>query len=51
MPALQAQNSGVLRVEPAAVEKEVTRSTILDEDFEDVTSVVVTNRRYFARYN
>ena len=40
--ALPAQQSGVLRVEPASINKEVVVDN-LAEDFEDVTSVVVTN--------
>ena len=40
---LRAQDGGgVLRVEPAEISKEVTVDN-LEEDFEDVTSVVVTN--------
>ena len=39
---LRAQDTGVLRVEPAEISKEVTVDN-LEEDFEDVTSVVVTN--------
>ncbi len=39
---LRAQESGVLRVEPAEITKEVTVDN-LEENFEDVTSVVVTN--------
>ncbi len=39
---LPAQQSGVLRVEPAVVSKEIVVDN-LDEDFEDVTSIVVTN--------
>ena len=37
-----AQNAATLRVEPAEVKKEI-RVDNLDEDFEDVTTVVVTN--------
>ena len=37
-----AQDTGVLRVEPAEVTKEVAVDN-LEEDFEDVTSVMVTN--------
>ena len=39
---LRAQDTGVLRVEPAEISKEITVDN-LEEDFEDVTSVVVTN--------
>ena len=40
--SVAAQNAAPLRVEPAAVNKEI-RVDNLDEDFEDVTTVVVTN--------
>ncbi|CAH1002502.1 hypothetical protein LEM8419_03381 [Neolewinella maritima] len=39
---LQAQDGGVLRVEPAEINKEVVVDN-LEEHFEDVTSIVVTN--------
>ena len=42
LPSLGAQQVGVLRVEPAEVSKEVVVDN-LEEDFEDVTSLVVTN--------
>ena len=40
--SVAAQNAATLRVEPAEVNKEI-RVDNLDEDFEDVTTVVVTN--------
>ncbi len=39
---LRAQSGTVLRVEPAEISKEIVVDN-LDEDFEDITSVVVTN--------
>ena len=39
---LRAQDTGVLRVEPSEISKEIMVDN-LEEDFEDVTSVVVTN--------
>lgn len=39
---LAAQEGGVLRVEPANVNKEIVVDN-LDEDFQDVTSIMVTN--------
>ncbi len=39
---LSAQSGSILRVEPAEVSKEIVVDN-LDEDFEDITSVVVTN--------
>ena len=40
--SVAAQNAAALRVEPAEISKEI-RVDNLDEEFEDVTSVVVTN--------